>query len=143
MRRGCAPLSFAILLLVIGVLLFQFRSSGQQPEILCINELAEEIQEGQVNRLIVEGNGVKFIYFDGTSAFTRKEESKTVVEQLLVLGVSEEMLSSENILIEVKDPGLFDSTYLVPFMVFGGVGFILGALVMFMLVRSGHIGVKE
>jgi len=110
---------------------------------LSINELAGEIQEGNIIRVIVEGNDVEFIYYDGTSAFTRKEENKTLVEQLFLLGVSEEMLSSENILIEVKEPSLFDSTYLVPFLVFGGVGFILGALVMFMLVRSGRISANE
>ncbi len=143
MRRGCAPLSLAILLLIIGVLVVQFRSSGFQPEMFSINELADEIQEGNVVRLVIEGNDVEMIFVNGTSAFSRKEENKTLVEQLLALGVSEEMLSSENLLIEVRDPGLFDSTYLVPFLIFGGVGFILGALVMLLLVRSECIGIKE
>jgi hypothetical protein len=141
MRKGCAPLLLAILALVIGVLVIQFRSSRYQPEQISINEVAGEIQEGNVIRLIVEGDDVEIIFNDGTSVFSRKEENTILVEQLLLLGVSEEMLSSENILIEVGEPGLFDSIYLVQFLIFVGAGFILGAFVMLMLARSGYIPV--
>lgn len=143
MRRGCAPLSLAILLLIIGVLAIQYRSSEPRPEFLFINELASELRDENVARIAVENDEVEIIFRDGTRAFTRKEGNRSLVEQLLDLGVPEELLSSKSVQIEVKDSGIFGMTGLFPFAIIGGVGFVVGALVMLAIARAGFFGLKD
>jgi cell division protease FtsH len=119
------------LILIITVLVFQFRSSTPQPERLYFNELAERIKTGGVSRIIVDDNDLEIIFKNGESAFSRVEPTKTTVEQLLDLGVTSEHLSPNRIQLEIKQPSNLNSvlsliTYILPvLLVFGLLYFML------------------
>jgi hypothetical protein len=73
--------------MIIAVLFFQFRNETTKTEPLLFNELAAKIKAGEIARIIVDENDLEVIYHDGTVGVTRKEPTKTTVEQLKDLGV--------------------------------------------------------
>jgi hypothetical protein len=127
-----------VLFLIIVVLTFQFRAAGPQPNTIRMTELAEDVRRGSIARIVVDGNEAEAIYSNGASAIVRKEPSKTLVEQLLELGVPQEALSAENIEIEIKDPGLFGEVGWFPLLIAGGMGALLGASLTLIAVRFGY-----
>ncbi|TFH36415.1 MAG: ATP-dependent metallopeptidase FtsH/Yme1/Tma family protein [Anaerolineales bacterium] len=129
--RGRNSLVLIILLGVVAVLIFQFRSGTNQPERLAFNEAAQLIQTGDIVRIVVDENELELIYTDGTSAFTRKEPTKTTVEQFKDLGVTEAQLATSNVALEIKEPSDLSTilslvTYILPaFLVVGLIWFML------------------
>jgi cell division protease FtsH len=124
--RGRNSLVLIILLLVVVVLIFQFRSGTNQPERLAFNEAAEQIQTGEIVRIVVDENELELIYTDGTNAFTRKEPTKTTVEQLKDLGVTEVQLAASNVALEIKEPSDLSTiislvTYILPALLVVGL----------------------
>ncbi len=106
--RNRIPIFYLLLFGVIIVLVFmQFMQQPGQQEPLTINQLAAEIQAGDVARIDVsEDNTLLVVYEDGTEAETRKETSTTLVEQLLSLGVTQEQLNYENVKINITSPSV-------------------------------------
>jgi cell division protease FtsH len=114
------------LLLVVVVLIFQFRSGTNQPERLAFNEAAEQIKTGEIVRIVVDENELELIYADGTSAFSRKEPTKTTVEQLKDLGVTEGQLAAAFVALEIKEPSDLSTiislvTYILPALLVVGL----------------------
>ncbi|HEY45727.1 MAG: cell division protein FtsH [Anaerolineae bacterium SM23_ 63] len=118
-----------ILILIVAVLVLQFRDGASQPERLAFNEVAEKIMSGEISRIVVNENDLEVIFSEtGTSvtAFSRKEPTKTFVEQLLDLGVTPEALSTERIKLEIKEPSDWNTiislvTYILPAMLVVGL----------------------
>ena len=104
--RNRIPIFYLLLFGVIIVLVFmQFMQQPNEQEPLTINQLAAEIQAGQVARVDVsEDNSLLVIYQDGTEAETRKESNTTLVEQLIALGATQEQLNYENVKINITSP---------------------------------------
>jgi len=132
--RGRNSIVLVILLLIIVVLVIQFRAGAPQPQRLFFNELADHIRAGDVARVIVDDNDLEVVFREGTSAFSRKEPTKTAIEQLLDLGVSPEQLSAGQIEWEIKQPSDFNQiitlvTYLLP-------GLLVVGLIFFMLRQA-------
>ncbi len=138
MRSGRNSLVLIILVLIVTVLAFQFRASAPQLERLYINQLADALKRGDVSRLVVDETNVEVVFKDGAIALTQKDRSRTLVDQLLELGVTEEMLSSDRVEIEVRASGLISTSNLVPLLVVGGAGTVLGAALMLFAVRAGY-----
>ncbi len=138
MGRGSRLILLLILLLIVIVFTIEFRAGAPQPEWITVNELADELNHGYVTRLVIDETEVQVILTDGSSVLTRKERDRTLVEQLLDLGVSEEMLSSDRVQIEVKGPGLMSTYNLIPLLAAGGVGTVLGAVLMLLAIRAGY-----
>ncbi len=138
MKRGSNSIFLVILLLIVIVLTIQFRAGAPQPERLSINELADALNNGNVSRLIVDETEVEVMFTDGSIALALKEGSRTLVEQLLKLGVSEEMLSSDWVQIEVTQPGLLSTSNLIPLLVAGAAGTVLGAALVLLAIRAGY-----
>ena len=138
MKRGSNSIFLVILLLIVIVLTIQFRAGAPQPERLSFNELADALNNGNVSRLIVDETEVEVMFTDGSIALALKEGSRTLVEQLLELGVSEEMLSSERVRIEVTQPGLLSTSNLIPLLVAGAAGTVLGAALVLLAIRAGY-----
>jgi hypothetical protein len=95
---------FIVALAAMVVTLVNNNSSTPQP--LTINELAQDIEQNRVSRIVIENDGsLRVIYKSGTEAETDpnggieayKESNSTLVEQLAALGVSTENLSAENV----------------------------------------------
>ncbi|HSR19827.1 MAG TPA: ATP-dependent zinc metalloprotease FtsH, partial [Anaerolineales bacterium] len=119
---------YLLLLVAIGAMLyvgFRQDSAAQQP--LTINEVAEAIQTGSVARVTIQNDDtVKIVYKSGKEGESHKENSATLVDQLVSLGVTPEQLNSENIKIEVKPPsqwaGILSSLlYILPVIFMAGV----------------------
>lgn len=129
--RGRNSLVFLILLMIIAVLFFQFRNETTQTEPLLFNELAAKIKAGEVARIIVDENDLEVIYHDGTRGVSRKEPTKTTVEQLKDLGVTHEELTLRNVELEIKEPSDLGTvislvTYILPaLLVVGLIWFML------------------
>jgi cell division protease FtsH len=113
-------------MMVVAVLIFQFRSGTTQPERLPFNEAASKIRSGEVVRVVVDENELELIFEDGTNAFSRKEPTKTTVEQLIDLGVTEQDLAASNIALEIKEPSDLSTvlslvTYILPALLVVGL----------------------
>ncbi len=124
--RGRNSLVLVILIMVVAVLIYQFRSGSTQPERLPFNEAAAKIRSGEIVRVVVDDNELELIFEDGTSAFSRKEPTKTTVEQLKDLGVSEQDLAASNIALEIKEPSDLGTvislvTYILPALLVVGL----------------------
>ncbi len=127
--RGRNSLVLMILILIVAVLVLQFRDGASQPERLAFNEVAEKIMSGEIARIVVNDNELEVIFSEsGTSAtaFSRKEPTKTFVEQLLDLGVTPEALSTERIKLEIKEPSDWNTiislvTYILPALLVVGL----------------------
>ncbi len=124
--RGRNSLVLFMLMLTIVAVIFYSRSETTQPEILPLNEVAAKIQSGVIDRIIVDENELELIYSDGTNAFSRKEPTKTTVEQLKDLGVSQSALARENLELEIKEPSDLGAilsliTYILPALLVVGL----------------------
>lgn len=133
--RGRNSIVLVILLLIVVVLVVQFRSGQTPPERLDFNEVADLIRTGRIARIIVDENDLMIIFPGGeTRAISRKEPTTTAVEQLMALGVTQEMLSSDRVKLEIKQPSDFNQiitlvTYLLP-------GLLVVGLIFFMLRQA-------
>ena len=129
--RGRNSLVLFILLMVVAVLVYQFRSGSNQPERLALNEAAAKIKSGEIVRVIVDENELELVFGNGEKAFSRKEPTKTAVEQFIDLGVTERDLASANIALEIKEPSDLSTiislvTYILPaLLVVGLIWFML------------------
>jgi cell division protease FtsH len=128
--RGRNTLVLLILLLIIAVLIIQFRAGSPQPERLYFNQVADAIKKGEVTRIVVDDNNIEVIYRDGHSALSRKEPSDSVIQQLLDLGVTQDQLSPSNVQIEIKQPSDWNTvlslvTYLLPGLLVVGLIFLM------------------
>jgi len=121
--------SIIYLLLVVAIIVlvvFNFQQQGVSQESLTINEVAMQIQKGQVTRIVEDDNRLRVIYDDGTEATSYKDAVTSLVEQLLQLGVTTDALSAENVKIEIKPPSPWLGvatifSYVMPFLLLGGV----------------------
>ncbi len=119
---------FLLVVAIAAMLYMGFRQDTTTAEVLTINQLAYDIQVGNINRVIVESDDkIRAIYKDGDEEVTsQKESGATLVEQLVGLGVTPEQLSPENVKIEVQPPStwmnlLSSVVYILPVILMGGV----------------------
>ncbi|MGD8758780.1 MAG: ATP-dependent zinc metalloprotease FtsH [Anaerolineales bacterium] len=124
--RGRNSLVLLMLLIIIVVLVIQVRAGAAQPERLYFNEVADKILNSEVARIVVDDNDLEVIFHDGTSALSRKEPTKTAIEQLMDLGVSAQQLSADNLEIEIKQPSNWSTvislvTYILPALLVVGL----------------------
>ncbi len=128
--RGRNTLALMILLLIMAVLVFQFRATAPQPEQLTLSEVARALETGAVTRIIVDKDELEVVYRDGTTAMSRKEPTSTAVQQLLELGVTTSIVSSDSLQWEIKEPSDWNTvlsliTYLLPGLLVVGLIFMM------------------
>jgi len=129
-NRSRSTIIYVLLFAAIIILAFySFNQNTSPQETLSINQLAADIESGKVSRIVEEENRLTVIYGSGASAIERiahKETETTLVQQLLDLGVSADMLGADRININVKPPspwlGIASALgYILPFIILGGV----------------------
>ncbi len=121
--------SFVYLIFIIGIailLFFNYRQTVSSQEILTINEVAAQIQRGDIARVLNDETEVHVIYQDGTEGLAYREMTSTLVEQLRDLGVTTEALSPDRVKIEVRPPsqwiGLITAlSYIAPIILLGAM----------------------
>ncbi len=124
-----------IVYLLLGIAVFALLYYGLRPdaasqEPLTINEVARDVQENKITRIVVESDDrIRVVYGSGKDAIERvshKETSSTLVEQLISLGVTPEQLSPERVKIEIEPPSSWVGIativgYVLPFVLLGGI----------------------
>jgi len=123
--------SFIVTLLLIvaavAMVVMAFQRESNAQESLTINEVARDIQEGSVARVIIENDDtLRVVYDNGEEKESHKETTATLVEQLLGLGVTAEQLSPGNVKIEVNPPSQWagivsGALYILPVIFMAGV----------------------
>ena len=123
--------SFIVTLLLIvaavAMVVMAFQRESNAQESLTINEVARDIQEGSVARVIIENDDtLRVVYDNGEEKESHKETTATLVEQLLGLGVTAEQLSPSNVKIEVNPPSQWagivsGALYILPVIFMAGV----------------------
>ena len=104
-------------------------SNGGGSEEITLQAVAREIEAGNVERVIVEGQDLTIVRTDGTEAESRKEEGTSTIETLQLLGVPEAAI--RDLQIEVKGESAGFGAILVgllafaPLVVFGFIGFLV------------------
>ena len=123
--------SFIVTLLLIvaavAMVVMAFQRESSAGETLTINEVAGDIREGNVARVIIESDDtLRVVYNNGEERESHKETTATLVEQLQNLGVTAEDLSPNNVKIEVDPPSqwagvLSGALYILPVIFMAGV----------------------
>ena len=126
--RNQSFLVYFLLIVAIGAMFYMgFRQDTESEDVLTINQVAHDIQVGEVTRVVVESdNKLQVIYDDGTEKPSQKEPGATLVEQLAGLGVTPTQLAPDNIKLEVQPPsawiGVLSSLgFFLPVLLMGGV----------------------
>lgn len=130
--RGQSYVIYVLLFIAIIVLIvFNLNKANSQDTVLTINQLADEIKQGNISRVVEEETKLVVYYDDNLTEKTAIKEAETsLIEQLLALGVTPENLASSNIKIEVKAPSAFAGIlnalfYVLPFLLLGGAFFFI------------------
>ncbi len=115
---------------IIAMLVYQFNSTSSSQDVLTINEVAEEIQKGNISKISENENTLKLTLADGTQRTSNIETNSTLVEQLLNLGVTSEQLAPDKVKIEIKPPsawlGILTALgYVLPFIILGGAFYFI------------------
>ncbi len=117
--------NFLLVLLVFLAVsaFFSLLEVAQQPEKISISQLANNIQEGKVEEIVVSGENIIVAYNDGNEARTRKEIESSLSQSLINYGVEKELLSQVNVSVEEEsdiwvwlNPLLFS---VLPLLAFG------------------------
>jgi len=118
------------LLLFIAIVVMVYFNVRQQPNAqgpLTISQIAQQIQEGKIARIVVnDDNSLRVISSNanGIEQTARKESETTLVSKLLAFGVTPDKLVS--VVIEVNPPSPWAGiltlvTYIVPIILIGGL----------------------
>lgn len=116
---------------IIVLLVFSLNRTGAADSVLTINQVAEEIKNGNVARITEEEDKLTVILKSEIEKTSIKESESTLVDQLLALGVTPDQLDPEKgIDIEIKAPstlsGILNALfYIVPFLLFGAAFFYI------------------
>jgi cell division protease FtsH len=110
-------------LIILSVLAFQFLA-GQLTgsSRITMPELAEQVNKGEVNSIVVSGDELEIELSNGDLAVSRKEPNTSLYETLNLLGVDGEALAAVDI--EIVGPGILSVmgdvlVYILPIVVIG------------------------
>jgi cell division protease FtsH len=126
--------TFLLIVAVVAMVVTAVRNQSSTTTPLTINELAQDIENGKIARVVIQNDdSLRVIYKTGSEAETKtgveayKETNSTLVAQLTDLGVSPEKLSAGNVKIEVEAPSVWSGllggfvVYLLPLLLMLGV----------------------
>ncbi len=125
-RNRSSIVYLLLFIAIISLVVYNFQQQNSSKEGLTISQLAQDIKNDKVGRVVVDENTLIATYKDGSQKEAQKEPNATFVEQLKQFGVTEEHLSAERITLEVKAPsawmGIMTALgYFLPFLILLGV----------------------
>ena len=130
--KSSGQTNFIYLLILIAMVAMVFMNINQDggQSVIPINEVALQIQDGNVERIIQDENTLKITFKDGQEKTSTKEGNSTLVEQLRNYGVTESDLSFNQVAIEIKQPGPWVNVlsflgYILPFLIVGAAFFFI------------------
>ena len=130
--KSSGQTNFVYLLILIAIVAMVFMNINQDSSkaIIPINEVAAEIRNGNVEKIVEDENTLTVILKSGQEKTSTKESSTSLVEQLTSYGVISEELNAANVAIEVKQPGAWVNIlsflgYILPFLIVGVAFFLI------------------
>ena len=125
-RNRSSIVYLLLFIAIISMVVYTFQQNSSVQEALTINEVASDIQNGKIQRIVENDDQIKVVYNDGVERASHKESSSTLVEQLKDLGVTTEQLQPEKIKLEIKPPSALLGVatalgYILPFVILAGV----------------------
>jgi cell division protease FtsH len=108
------------------MVVYNFQQQSTTQEILSINQVAADIQSGDVERIVEDDDRLRVIYSEGDERTSQKEGTSTLVEQLKAFGVTTEQLQPDEVKLEIKAPSAWLGIatalgYILPFLILAGV----------------------
>ena len=133
--RGRNSFVLLILIMIVVVLIYQFRDTSNQIELIPFNEVVRLVRAGEIVRIDVDEDELELHSTDGETYISRKEPSRTAVEQLLDLGVTAEDLRRDGFELEIREPSNWNTiltvaTYILPSVIVVGL--------MYMMLRQAQ-----
>lgn len=121
---------------IIAMVFLSVQQQGSESNVIPINTLADDINNGKVSEIIVDENQLQIKYSTGVEKTSTFEPGSTLIEQLSLLGVSPEKLTDPSLKITIKLQSawvglLSAATYLLP------VIFMLGAFLFIFKQAQG------
>ncbi len=119
---------FLLFIAIVAMVYFNVRQQPNTQGPLTISQVAQQIQDGKITRLVVkDDNSLQVISSSNSGPIeqtARKEPETTLVSQLLALGVTPEQLAK--VAIEVNPPSpwagiLTLASYILPIILIGGL----------------------
>lgn len=127
-RSRSSIIYLLLFIAIIVMVVYNFQLNSNSKEVLAINQVATDIQNGIVAKIVEDDNRLEVVYADGesTTSTSHKEANATLVDQLIALGVTSEQLNSDRIKIEIKPPSAWLGIatalgYILPFIILAGV----------------------
>jgi cell division protease FtsH len=125
-RNRTSIIYLLLFIAIISMVVYNFQQQASSQDVLSINQVASDIQQGKVERLIEDSDRLQVIYTDGTEKISHMEPNATLVDQLKAFGVTTDQLNANKIKIEVKPPSAWLGIatalgYILPFIILGGV----------------------
>ena len=118
-----------ILMMVVSIFTFFASKDKTAVEVIPISQVAKDISEGRVDKLVVKGDEVNVSYLGGSQKNSKKELESSISDTLKNYGVTAEAL--DKVAIEVQDQSSFSFwlATLAPFLLsFLMIGFIIWIL---------------
>ncbi|MDP2641497.1 MAG: ATP-dependent zinc metalloprotease FtsH [Candidatus Yanofskybacteria bacterium] len=125
-----------LVLLTISALFALFAEPFQETEEITITQLAENIQQGTVQRILVSGNDLSVTYTDGREAQAVKESELGLSQTLLNYGVQQDQLRGVEVLQE-KPSGFSQWIGPLSFLLFPLLLFIFFFWMIFRQAKGG------
>jgi cell division protease FtsH len=126
-RNRSSIIYLLLFVAIVTIVVSQLQSGANSSEVLSINQLAADIQAGEVETIEVDDNRVVVEYRnDDNRRISHIEGNSTLVEQLKEFGVTTEDLETQNVEIIVKPPSAWLGIatalgYILPFVILAGV----------------------
>jgi cell division protease FtsH len=126
---------FLVLLIISGIFTL-YSSPFQETEKIPLNQVVSHINNGEVERIVIEENKLEIELKDGTKKLSQKEKEIGLTESLKNYGLDPEKL--KGITLEVKEESgfMFWLTALLPFL----IPFVFIGLLLWFLFRQAQRG---
>ncbi len=115
---------------IIAMVVYNFTQQNTTQEALTINEVAAGIKNNSIKKIVEDEDRLRITFADGTQRTSTKEANATLVQQLLDLGVTNDQLSPDKVMIEIRPPSAWLGVitalgYILPFLILGGAFFFI------------------
>jgi cell division protease FtsH len=130
-----------ILIVILAIAGFSalLASPFDKTEEVSLSKLVEEINNGSVTQIRVEGNNLKIILEDETKQLSRKEAESSLTESLVNYGVNPEKLGAVNMELKREGGMAYWAGAILPFM----LPFLIIGLFLWFMLRSAQRGTSQ
>lgn len=124
-----------VFFLISGIVML-FNTPASQTTNITLNELANQINEGKVKEIQVEGDNLNITLADGAKEKSRKEADAALTESLKNYGVDPAQLRAVNIGIQDTTTASFWINTIIPFL----LPFVIIGIFLWYMMRSAQRG---